>query len=94
MRKVTIYTKAWCPYCRDAKALLERKGVEFLEIEIDKEPARRAEMLARSGGRGTVPQVFVGKTHLGGCDDLYALDEEGSLDRLLADAADAAGAAP
>jgi glutaredoxin 3 len=84
MRKVTIYTKAWCAYSQDAKALLERKGVDFTEIDLDKEPQRRAEMLERSGGRRTVPQVFIGATHVGGCDDLYALDAEGGLDPLLA----------
>jgi glutaredoxin 3 len=94
MREVTIYTRAWCPYCQDAKALLRRKGVDFTEVEIDKEPARRIEMLERSGGRRTVPQVFVGDTHVGGCDELYALDEEGGLDPLLADAAHAAKAVP
>jgi glutaredoxin 3 len=84
MRDVTIYTKAWCPYCQDAKALLKRKGVDFTEIELDRQPERRAEMLERSGGRRTVPQVFIGATHVGGCGDLYALDEEGGLDPLLA----------
>jgi len=84
MRDVTIYTMAWCPYCQDAKALLKRKGVDFTEIELDRQPERRAEMLERSGGRRTVPQVFIGATHVGGCDDLYALDEEGGLDHLLA----------
>ena len=94
MREVTIYTRAWCPYCQDAKALLRRKGVDFVEVEIDKEPARRAEMLERSGGRRSVPQVFVGTTHVGGCDDLYALDQEGGLDPLLAGAADVTRASP
>jgi glutaredoxin 3 len=83
MSEVTVYTKGWCPYCQDAKALLKRKGVEFTEVEIDRHPERRAEMLARSGGRRTVPQIFVGEMHVGGCDDLYALDEEGALDPLL-----------
>ncbi|SDR62548.1 glutaredoxin 3 [Rhizobiales bacterium GAS191] len=83
MRKVTIYTKFWCSYSQQAKALLERKGVDFTEIDIDKEPQLRDEMLQRSGGRRTVPQVFVGATHVGGCDDLYALDAKGGLDPLL-----------
>ena len=74
-----------CPYCGEAKALLDRKGVDFTEVEIDKEPQRRLEMLERSGGRRTVPQVFIGATHVGGCDELFALDEEGRLDPLLAD---------
>ena len=94
MREVTIYTRAWCPYCQDAKALLRRKGVDFIEVEIDKEPQRRAEMLERSGGRRTVPQIFVGQSHVGGCDELYALDEEGALDPLLAGSADAKRALP
>jgi glutaredoxin 3 len=81
---VTIYTKFWCSYSQMAKALLERKGIDFTEIDIDKEPQRRDEMLERSGGRRTVPQVFVGATHVGGCDDLYALDAKGGLDPLLA----------
>ena len=72
--QVTIYTKFWCVYSREAKALLERKGVDFTEIDIEKEPGRRAEMLERSGGRRTVPQVFIGLTHVGGCDELYALE--------------------
>jgi glutaredoxin 3 len=82
--QVTIYTKFWCVYSQDAKALLESKGVDFTEIDIEKEPGRRAEMLERSGGRRTVPQVFIGPTHVGGCDDLYALDAGGKLDGLLA----------
>jgi glutaredoxin 3 len=94
MSEVTIYTKAWCPYCQDAKALLKRKGVDFFEIEIDRHPERRAEMLERSGGRRTVPQVFVGATHVGGCDDLYALDDEGGLDPLLAEKAEVTKASP
>jgi glutaredoxin 3 len=88
MPKVTVYTKAWCPYCRDAVALLARKGVDFAEIDIGREPERRAEMVERAGGRRTVPQIFVGPTHIGGCDDLYALDDRGGLDPLLAGAKD------
>jgi glutaredoxin 3 len=84
MPKVIVYTRSWCPYSRHATALLTRKGVEFTEIDIDKEPQRRTEMLERAGGRRTVPQVFVGSTHVGGCDDLHALDAEGGLDPLLA----------
>jgi len=86
MPKIVVYTKAWCPYCRDAAALLSQKGAEFVEINIDKEPQRRAEMIEKSGGRRTVPQVFIGETHVGGCDDLHALDAEGGLDPLLAGA--------
>ena len=84
MPPVTIYTKAWCPYCQAAKELLDQKGVAFTEFEVTKEPSRRQEMLAKSGGRSTVPQIFIGERHVGGCDDLYALDSRGELDRLLA----------
>jgi glutaredoxin 3 len=84
MPKTVIYSKAWCPYCRDATALLTQKGAELVEIDIDKEPQRRAEMIAKSGGRRTVPQIFIGETYVGGCDDLHALDAEGGLDPLLA----------
>lgn len=83
MPEVEVYTTPVCPYCSAAKELLWRKGVPFLEIDVAGEPQRRAEMVARANGRTTVPQVFVGDTHLGGCDDLYALDDAGELDRLL-----------
>ena len=83
MPEVEVYTTPVCPYCRSAKELLRRKGVEFREINVDAEPQRRAEMVARANGRTTVPQVFVGDAHVGGCDDLYALEEAGELDRLL-----------
>ena len=83
MATVTIYTKAWCPYCASAKDLLTRKGISFDEIDIGKVPSSREEMVQRSA-RATVPQIFVGTTHVGGCDDLYALDERGGLDLLLA----------
>ncbi len=84
MPPVTIYTKAWCPYCRAAKELLDQKGVEFTEFEITREPGKRQEMMQKSGGRSTVPQIFIGERHVGGCDDLYALDSRGELDQLLA----------
>ncbi len=83
MPPVTIYTKAWCPYCRAAKELLDQKGVKFTEFEITREPGKRQEMLQKSGGRWTVPQIFIGDRHVGGCDELYALDRRGDLDRLL-----------
>ncbi len=79
---VTMYATAWCPYCSQARALLERKGVAWVEFDTDDSP-RRAEMIERSGRR-TVPQIFIGDRHVGGCDDLYALDAAGDLDRLLA----------
>jgi glutaredoxin 3 len=81
---VTIYTKDWCPYCRAAKDLLRQKGAAFEEIEITGKPEARSAMIQRAGGRSTVPQIFIGERHVGGCDDLYALDARGELDRLLA----------
>jgi glutaredoxin 3 len=83
MPKVTIYTKDFCPYCVRAKALLTKKGVAFHEIEAASNAERRREMQARSGGRNTFPQIFIGETHVGGCDDLHALDARGGLDPLL-----------
>ncbi len=80
--KVLMYATGWCPYCARARQLLERKGIAFQEIDVDQFPQARAEMTARSG-RHTVPQIFVGETHVGGCDDLYALDARGGLDKLL-----------
>lgn len=84
MSPVTIYTKAWCPYCQAAKELLQDKGVAFDEIDIGAKPEARSAMLAKSRGRTTVPQIFVGERHVGGCDDLYALERAGKLDPLLA----------
>jgi glutaredoxin 3 len=84
MQPVVIYTKAYCPYCHAAKELLRRKGIAFTEIDITGNAAVRAEMTAKASGRTTVPQVFIGETHVGGCDDLYALDDAGGLDPLLA----------
>ena len=84
MPTVEIYTTPICPYCSRAKALLKRKGVNFNEINVMDDPAKREEMVARSHGRQTVPQIFIGATHVGGCDDLYALDYDGKLDPLLA----------
>ena len=82
MPPVTIYTTPWCPYCARAKALLEGKGVDFEEIDAS-EPAVRQAMVERAHGGYTVPQIFVGDTHAGGCDDLHELDAKGELDRLL-----------
>lgn len=84
MTPVTIYTKTWCPYCSAAKELLAQKGVAFDEVEITGQSEKRQEMMSRSGGRSTVPQIFIGSRHVGGCDDLYALDRRGELDKLLA----------
>ena len=83
MPSITIYTKGWCPYCGAAKKLLNEKGVAFTEIDIEKKPEARAEMIQRAGGRSTVPQIFIGERHVGGCDDLYALDSKGQLEPLL-----------
>jgi glutaredoxin 3 len=79
---VVIYLAAWCPYCQRARGLLSGKGVSFREIDVDDDPQLRAEMIARSGRR-TVPQIFIGEKHVGGCDDLFALDARGELDRLI-----------
>lgn len=84
MSPVTIYTTRFCPYCSEAKALLRRKEVAFEEIDVSGDRAGRAVMVQRSAGRTSVPQIFVGDRHVGGCDDLYALDAEGKLDSLLA----------
>ncbi|HWM49649.1 MAG TPA: glutaredoxin 3 [Xanthobacteraceae bacterium] len=86
MPNVELYTTPSCPYCHAAKDLLRRKGVKFNEINVMGDPAKRQEMVARAGGRMTVPQIFIGQTHVGGCDDLYDLDHEGKLDPLLATA--------
>ncbi|MGX5736051.1 glutaredoxin 3 [Bosea thiooxidans] len=83
MPPVTIYTTSWCPYCRAAKALLTKKGVDFTEIDVDGKPELRQEMTARAG-RTSVPQIFIGETHVGGSDDIHALDAAGKLDPLLA----------
>lgn len=80
---VVVYSTGWCPYCDRARALLERKGVAFREVKVDEDPAERDTMLKRSGGRRTVPQIFIGDRHVGGFDDLYALDKAGELDKLL-----------
>lgn len=83
MAQVTIYTKPYCPYCSRAKDLLDGKGVAYTEIEASSDPEKKAEMVQRSGGRMTFPQIFVGDQHLGGCDDVVALDRAGKLDPLL-----------
>lgn len=83
MSQVTIYTKAYCPYCVRAKSVLDNKGVSYQEIRIDEQPELRPEMISRAGGRSTVPQIFIGERHIGGCDDMLALDANGQLDPLL-----------
>jgi glutaredoxin 3 len=83
MPPVEIYTTAYCSYCQWAKELLHRKGVKFTEIDVSGNRELRAAMTARANGSATVPQIFIGGTHVGGCDELYALDEAGRLDPLL-----------
>ncbi len=84
MKPVEIYTTPYCPYCIAAKRLLEKKGVAFTEIDVSRDMGQRQVMMQRAGGRHTVPQIFIGGTHVGGCDDLHALDSRRALDPLLA----------
>ena len=84
MPHIVIYTTATCPYCIRAKALLTKKQAKFEEIPVDSAPRKREEMIARAGGRSTVPQIFIDDRHIGGCDDLFELSYEGKLDALLA----------
>lgn len=79
---IVVYSSDWCPYCMRAKALLEGKGVDFTEIKVDGKPQVRAEM-AQKAGRSSVPQIWIGDVHVGGCDDLYALERAGKLDVML-----------
>ncbi|MEJ0062445.1 MAG: glutaredoxin 3 [Alphaproteobacteria bacterium] len=83
MKKITVYSGPGCPYCDRAKALLKKKGAAYEEINIRTSDAVREDMIAKSGGRQTIPQIFIGDFHVGGCDDLYALDAEGKLDAML-----------
>lgn len=84
MAQITIYTKPYCPYCIRAVSLLEKKGAPFTEIEAAFDPDKRKEMIQRSGGRSTFPQIFIDDRHIGGCDDMMALEYDGKLDALLA----------
>lgn len=84
MKTVEIYTSPLCGFCHSAKRLLSQKGVNFAEIDVWANPDRKPEMIQRANGGRTVPQIFVGDTHVGGCDDLYALERSGKLDALLA----------
>ena len=81
---IEIYTTPICGFCQAAKRLLNAKGAAFTEIDLFQEPGRREEMLSRASGRHTVPQIFIGDTHVGGCDELYALEEAGKLEPMLA----------
>ena len=83
MAKVEVYSSMLCGFCYRAKKLLEQKGVAFTEIDVMAQPARRAEMVQRSGGRTSVPQIFIDDRHIGGCDELYALESSNKLDGLL-----------
>lgn len=83
MPEITIYTTSSCPYCNAAKALLKRKGAPFREIDVTGNLSARAEMTARANGGYTVPQIWIGDSHVGGCDDLHALDHAGKLDPML-----------
>jgi glutaredoxin 3 len=82
--KVEIYSSPFCGYCARAKRLLSSKGVSYVEYDVDADPALRTKMVARANGRATVPQIFIDGTHVGGCDDLHALDGAGKLDPMLA----------
>jgi glutaredoxin 3 len=82
MKKVQIYTTTWCPYCNAAKSLLDKKGVPYEEVDAN-DPEIRMAMVERAHGRRTVPQIFIGETHVGGYDDMAALDRRGQLDPLL-----------
>jgi glutaredoxin 3 len=81
--EVELYTTMWCPYCIRARRLLQEKGVDFVDVDIEAEPERRAEMIRRSGGRSSVPQIFIDGEHIGGSDELAALDRAGRLDAML-----------
>jgi glutaredoxin 3 len=83
MQTIEIYTKPTCGYCHMAKRVLTAKGVSFTEVNITAQPEKRAEMIQRAKGSSTVPQIFIGGKHVGGCDDLMALDRQGKLDALL-----------
>ena len=83
MPDITIYTGKLCPYCTAAKRLLKDKGVKFTEIDVTFDLAGRSRMAERTNGRRSVPQIFIGERHIGGCDDLYALEQQGALDPLL-----------
>ena len=83
MAKIEIYTKSYCPYCVKAKALLKRKGLAFEEVDIENDTALALQVMERAGGRKTVPQIFIDGAHIGGCDDLYALEDSDKLDAML-----------
>lgn len=84
MSKVEIYTKGYCPYCKRAKALLQQKGIEYKEYPIDEQPELREEMVNKANGGYTVPQIFINNQHIGGCDDMFALESQNKLNTMLA----------
>ena len=84
MKPIEIYTSPLCGFCHSAKRLLKEKGAKFSEVNVLAQPGRKAEMIKRANGGRTVPQIFIGDTHVGGCDDLYELERAGKLDKLLA----------
>ena len=84
MAKIELYTKGFCPFCIRALALLDSKGVTYTNVEIQEQPDKRPEMIERAGGKTTVPQIFIDGAHIGGCDDLLALESQNKLDALLA----------
>ena len=84
MSAVTIYTRAFCPFCTRAVSLLKKKGVDFNEIDAGMDPDKKQEMIQRSNGGRTFPQIFIGDEHIGGCDEMMALDRSGKLDKKLA----------
>jgi glutaredoxin 3 len=84
MAQITVYSGPACPYCQRAKLLLKKKNAAFVDIDVSLDPAKRAEMMQKAGGKRSIPQIFINDQHIGGCDDLYALDADGKLDGLLA----------
>jgi glutaredoxin 3 len=84
MPRIVVYSGPGCPFCDRAKALLKKKGASFEDINVRADPAKLEEMMTKSGGKKTIPQIFIGDKHIGGCDELYALDAKGGLDPLLA----------
>lgn len=83
MVEVVVYTRQWCGFCSAAKSLLSKKGIAFREVDATGDPEKKQEMIQRAGGRTTFPQIFIGDVHVGGCDELYSLEETGKLDALL-----------
>jgi len=86
MAKIEVYSGDYCPYCMRAKALLKQRQLEFVEYDVQAEPERRAEMATRAPGARTIPQIFINDRHVGGCDDLYALDKKGELEKWITNA--------